>query len=208
MLSTTRTVGAVLLTANLVAANAWGAECVNRENLSALRTAAMQQELMVAALSCHDVSRYNHFVIAHQAELIDSDARLKSFFVGHNARSGEASYHTFKTELANSASLRSIRESDSFCSDARAKFDVASRSMNLSAFVAAQPLVLGVSYRLCRDNGRNMPLMAETSPGPAADRYEHRGDNVNEDDRYAYNRHRTRASHPRDAADDEARDDQ
>jgi len=53
-----------------------------------------------------------------------------------------------------------------------------------------------------------MPLMAETSPRSAADRYEHRGDNANEDDGYAYNRHRSRASRPSDAADDEARDDQ
>ncbi len=55
-------------------------------------------------------SRYNNgFVLAHQPELIDSDdAPLKAYFVHRDARSGEAAYHAYKTELANTSSLRSV----------------------------------------------------------------------------------------------------
>src|SRR6185295_4067922 len=118
-MSTLRTFGAAFLTANFLVANALGATCVDADDVAALRTAAIQQELMVAALTCHDINRYNHFVLSRRAELIDSDARLKAFFIH---RSGEAGYHAYKTELANAASLRSIRRSEAFCSHADAVF--------------------------------------------------------------------------------------
>src|SRR6266481_627932 len=108
-----RAIGGVvagLLALNGSVARAWGADCASPADLAALRTAALQQELMVAAFSCHDIARYNRFVLEHQPELIDSDARLKAFFVHRDARHGEAGYHTHKTELANDSSLRSIRD--------------------------------------------------------------------------------------------------
>jgi len=159
MMKTLHLFGAALLTANCVVANASSADCVNRDDLSALKTAAMQQELMVAALTCHDVRRYNRFVVSHQDELIDSDNRLKAFFI---RRGGEARYHTFKTELANAASLRSSREADSFCADARDRFDLAERPISLAAFVAQEPVALGGPYRACREDDRDAPLTADT----------------------------------------------
>jgi hypothetical protein len=162
-MSTIRTVGAALLTANCVLSSAWGAGCVGPDDMSALRTAALQQELMVAALSCHAVDNYNQFVLSHQADLIDSDNRLKTFFVRRDARSGEASYHTFKTELANDASLRSIRETRSFCADAADAFDLAARPVSLAAFVASQPLSVGASWRTCPEEGRSMPTLTQAS---------------------------------------------
>jgi hypothetical protein len=189
-MSAIRTVGAALLTANCVLSSAWGAGCVGPDEMSALRTAALQQELMVAALSCHAVDRYNRFVLSHQADLIDSDSRLKAFFVRRDARSGEASYHTFKTELANDASLRSIRETQSFCADAADAFDLASRPVSLAAFVASQPLSVGASWRTCPEDGRSMPTLAQASanPPPRRDRSPDTGGSSGATDREPQNR--------------------
>src|SRR5690348_9929713 len=100
-------VSVAALTASSLIGNAW-AGCVSTADMAALKTAAMQQELMVAAFSCHAIGLYNHFVRSHQPELIRSDAQLKAYFVQRDsAKRGEAGYHTYKTELANAASLRS-----------------------------------------------------------------------------------------------------
>ena len=158
-----RTLGAALLAANWTVASAWGASCVNSDDLFALGTAAIQQELMVAAFTCNDVARYNRFVVSHQSELIDSDSRLKAFFVHRGGQRGEAGYHTYKTELANAASLRSVRRAASFCAHANEEFDLAAQSANLSEFVGAQPIALGAAYRACGGNRLNSPVLAETS---------------------------------------------
>jgi hypothetical protein len=176
------TSGAALLAATFLVANAADADCVGRDDLSALRTAAIQQELMVAALTCHDIGRYNHFVRARQAELIDSDGRLKAFFLRRDARNGEARYHTFKTELANAASLRSIRRTQAFCSNADDAFDLAERRMSLAAFVAAQPVALAGSYRSCASNDGGARLTVEAAAVPSARRAGRWRDDATPDD--------------------------
>ena len=201
MMKTAYSLGAAVLAANCIAATAWSADCVSRDDLSALKTAAMQQELMVAALTCHDVRRYNRFVVSHQDELIDSDNRLKAFFI---RRGGEARYHTFKTELANDASLRSSREAEAFCADARDRFDLAERPISLAAFVAHEPVALGGTYRACREYDRDAPVTADTSAVPRSrhaeisdddrpawtrDRYAHRHNDPDADDRDPSDRH-------------------
>lgn len=201
MMKSAYSFGAAVLAANCVIATAGSADCVDRADLSALRTAAMQQQLMVAALTCHDVGRYNRFVVSHQDELIESDNRLKSFFI---QRGGEARYHTFKTELANAASLRSIRQSDTFCADAREQFESAERRTSLAAFVAHEPVALGASYRACHEDDRNAPVTAEASPIPRSrqaemsdedrpawtrERYPRRHDDADVDSRYPGERH-------------------
>jgi hypothetical protein len=129
-MKTSKLLGAVLLT-SMAATNAWSAACVNDNDVTALETAALQQELMVAAFTCHNESRYNDFVRAHRPELLRSDAAVKAFFV--NRGKGEAAYHTFKTDLANSAAMSSA-SGDSFCGQAAAKFDRAERARNLGGY--------------------------------------------------------------------------
>jgi hypothetical protein len=197
---TFRAIAAIVLATNYVAATAYGAQCVSGDDMTALRTAAMQQNLMVAALTCHDVGRYNRFVLAHQPELIDSDARLKQFFIH---RGGEGGYHTYKTELANAASLRSIRESDSFCADAREQFEFASRPISLAAMVATQPVSIGVAYRDCSDRNYDSPRMAAAArPGRQDDRAD-----LNADDAYSNEGQKSRSHDRYDDPDDEDSDD-
>ena len=137
-----------VLAIQLAPGGAWAAGCASRTDAAALKVAALQQELMVAAFSCHDVARYNEFVLAHQPELIASDASLKAFFVRRDVRHGEAGYHTYKTELANAASLRSIHD-DGFCDNAATEFDGSSDRGSLAAFVGVRNWPATSVYAVC-----------------------------------------------------------
>ena len=93
--------------------------CASREDEFALETANVQQRLMVAALTCHDVNSYNRFVMTFRRDLQDSDAVLMAFF--RKGPSGTAGYHAYKTRLANTSALESVRNDD-FCRDAHTAF--------------------------------------------------------------------------------------
>jgi hypothetical protein len=68
---------------------AMGSEsCVSRSDAMALKTTAVQQQLMVAAFMCRDTNDYNGFVRAYQADLQESDATLKAYFVHRLGRRG------------------------------------------------------------------------------------------------------------------------
>lgn len=158
-----------LLTLNgLTTTAAQAGDCASPADLAALRTAALQQELMVAAFSCRDIDSYNQFVLAHQPELIASDAKLKSFFVRRDARHSEASYHAYKTELANASSLRSIRETDAFCATAESEFRLAMQPVNLSTLTDIQPWSATAAYPVCPGD---LPLTqtAAVQPLPRAE---------------------------------------
>jgi hypothetical protein len=152
---------AALLATIAMAGDGWGG-CVSERDMAALKTAALQQELMVAAFSCHDIASYNHFVRAHQPELIDSDGQLKAYFVRRDGgRRGEASYHTYKTELANSSSLRSIRSTNEFCDRADADFDAVEGRAGLSAARDNHRWAIEAIYHVC--GSENAPILADAS---------------------------------------------
>jgi len=140
--------------------SAASAECASKGDLDALRTAAMQQELMVAALKCHDINEYNRFVLSHQPELIRSDQALESYFQRAGQARGTATYNKYKTELANAASLRSSQNPDGFCSAAGRTFDFALRPMSLSEIVASVDLESDRAIENC-------PILADNSPTTA-----------------------------------------
>jgi hypothetical protein len=113
--------------------------CASPVEAAALNTAAMQQELMVAALQCHESTAYNRFVIAYRPELQESDAALKAFFVRRGGEHGEAGYDTFKTKAANLAALEQARDANAFCADAHSLFEaVMANRGSLMSFVESQ----------------------------------------------------------------------
>ena len=127
------------LACSLAFSPALGAEsCVSRSDAMALKTAAVQQQLMVAAFMCRDTNAYNRFVHTYQAELQESDADLKSYFVRRLGRRGEAAYDTYKTKVANLSGLSQARNSSVFC-DAADRLFAQARSASLSAFVEDAP---------------------------------------------------------------------
>lgn len=125
-----------------------GNRCVQRREVAALKVAALQQKLMVAALSCHAVPRYNAFVISYRRDLQKSDNALKAFFV---RRGGISEYHAFKTKMANNSSLTSIGDMTTYCQDALAAFDIALATdhRSLREFALAQNASVEIAYPDC-----------------------------------------------------------
>src|SRR3954465_4489294 len=104
--------GATALAISCIAASApaWaqGAPCARPQEAVALQTAQVQQQLMVAALSCDAIPLYNQFVTAYQKELFAQDKGVQAYFKRLNAKTGTADYHAFKTKMANNSSRTSI----------------------------------------------------------------------------------------------------
>jgi len=137
---------AALSVAQMASAND---QCIKRSEKLALKTAAVQQQLMVAALTCHAIPKYNRFVVSYRGELLRSDNALKAFFIKHGS---VADYHAFKTKLANSSSLTSIGDPVEYCHVAYSEFDMAlaPRHAPLREFVAEQNVPMEVAYSDCR----------------------------------------------------------
>jgi hypothetical protein len=136
---------------------ALAAGCASPTDASALKTAVLQQELMVAALQCHETSAYNRFVMSYRGELQSSDASLKAFFVRRGGEHGETGYDTFKTKAANLSALEQARDSNSFCADAHALFTAAlAHRGTLMSFVEAKSSDTGIG-NICIES---RPVMA------------------------------------------------
>ena len=148
-------IAATALVSLAMAGQSLGAEiCARPEEAMALKAAALQQELMVAALSCGDVASYNRFVVSHQRELQDSDATLLGYFQRASQRTGTDDYNSYKTALANGFSLASLRGGREFCDAAEAAFGAASsaRDPSLAEFVSAQPVAEAADYPACDES--------------------------------------------------------
>jgi hypothetical protein len=138
--------------------------CPRADEAMALKTAALQQELMVAALYCNDVQPYNRFVVSYQQELQASDAMLMSFFVhGHG---GASAYHAYKTGLANDFSLNGLHGMQAYCSAANAAFNAAfgGGQRSLAEFMATQA-VSGTEAYTCSESASSEAVTGGSSGG-------------------------------------------
>ena len=127
----------VCMGGNVYAAAATASGCARPADMNALKTAAMQQRLMVAALSCGESQSYNQFVRSYQTELQASDKNLQTYFRRVNGKTGTADYHAYKTRLANASSMAVINDSVGYCASAKASFEEALGSkVQLVAFTS------------------------------------------------------------------------
>jgi hypothetical protein len=148
--SSTAALMLICMTGNVWAATANSARCANPEDMFAVRTAAVQQRLMVAAFTCHAADRYNNFVTSNQKDLQASDLALQNFFLRLNAKTGIADYHSFKTRLANTSSIQSFRDTN-YCAEAQTTFDAASdKKRSLSVFMAGQTTAVDDAFSPCQ----------------------------------------------------------
>jgi hypothetical protein len=115
------------------------AELCDMGSAAALKTAAVQQELMVAGLTCHADAQYNRFVLANRPELQLSDSALMNYFRQRDGN--EAGYDSYKTKLANLAANKSSAPGNSFC-NATARAFQASQDVPLDDFIAGQHLLI------------------------------------------------------------------
>ena len=133
--------GALSLAGILVAGNAFAAsgKCAKANEVTAIQAAAVQQELMVAALTCDQVANFNAFQTGFGPELRSSDATLYKMFKRiFGARQGEGQFHAFKTRMANDSSIRSIHDNQGYCKEAASVFAaaLAPAKPTLAAFVS------------------------------------------------------------------------
>src|SRR5215475_12447457 len=159
-------ISASLLSVSLCSAGAQAASfCTTPGEMAALRTAAVQQELMVAGLTCQASDAYNRFVLAYRPELQKSDADLKAYFLRREGARGEAAYDTFKTKLANLSSFSDVTNSTAYCANTRAAFALALAShQSLASFVADQRLMIALpAQQLC---AAERPIVAQAAPDP------------------------------------------
>jgi hypothetical protein len=163
--------GAAVLMLTCMTENAFAASvagCANPEDMTAVKTAAIQQRLMVAALSCHAIDLYNKFVTSYQKDLQASDTALQNFFRRMNGKTGTSDYHAFKTKLANNSSMQSIGDITGYCASAQATFDTAlgDSKTSLKTFVSTQTTSVDDAFAPCefRTAGAVKPAPAASVP--------------------------------------------
>ncbi len=188
-----------LLATNHAAADAG---CVNAADAMPLRVAELQQNLMVAALTCHDERQYNRFVLAYRPELQRSDRAMLKLLEKRDGSRGFAEYNAFKTKLANVSALASNRDSDAFCGHAESVFDATRARTTLSNLALDEPVYAAMPVEAC---GAAEPGAgyAAADPANADTRRGLQGDKSNSD-RYASSRdvRGTRAEAASDRPDD------
>ena len=160
------TIALLALCNSALITSAWAADCASPAEASALKTAVLQQELMVAALQCHESGAYNRFVNTYRPELQTSDATLKTFFVRRGGEHGEAGYDSFKTKAANLSALEQARHGGAFCADAHVLFQAAlAYRGSLMSFVDAHAGAADIG-NVCVES-RPAPVLARTVEKPA-----------------------------------------
>jgi hypothetical protein len=120
--------GVIVVAAVSVAGNTFAApaKCAKANEVTAIQSAAIQQELMVAALTCNEIEHFNAFQTSFSQELRAEDATLEKMFKRlFGGGRGESQYHAFKTRLANDSSIRSIHNNVDYCHEASLVFAAA-----------------------------------------------------------------------------------
>jgi hypothetical protein len=165
--ATSKTAAAALALCLLAGPAAAAALCAQPQDMTALRAAALRQELMVAALSCRAAADFNLFVAAYRDELLKSDRALKDFFLRQDASKGEGAYDAYKTRLANISSLRSLHD-PRFCRSAKVAFDVAlKRKGALAELESERPTPIATGYAICSPGAAKTEVaVAAPSPPP------------------------------------------
>ena len=121
-------------------AQAYAADLCDPAAAAAMKTAAVQQELMVAGFTCNDGSQYNRFVTLHRAELQQSDAELMAYFKKRD-HGKEAGYDSYKTKAANLSASRSASDGALYCQAVDREFGIAANS-TLKDFIEGERLLI------------------------------------------------------------------
>ncbi len=154
------------------AAQAGAQKCAKPKEVTAIQAAAVQQELMVAALACHDTANFNTFQTSFNRELRASDGTLLGMFHRlYGYHRGEIEYHAFKTRLANDSSMRAIHNSLEYCQEASTAFSAALSpdKPTLAAFVDGVKVTQDSPVDSCEIRvapGLNGPGIPKVMPRP------------------------------------------
>lgn len=135
-----RAAGIAVATAALLGASAAEAACARSSELSGLQARVLQTELMVAALSCNEATRYNAFVTRFKGELMVESKRMQRYFARVHGGRAKKELNAFVTELANVSSQRSLTQAADFCPQAAALLEdvLKLEPRQLASFAAQQ----------------------------------------------------------------------
>ena len=97
--------------------------CASDRELTALNTRVLQTELMVAALSCNEKTRYNTFVNTYQSLLTSQGQTLQALFKRVHGGQSSTRLNAFITKLANDSSQQVRARADDYCVFAVELFD-------------------------------------------------------------------------------------
>ena len=92
--------------------------CATPPEQAALRSRAVQSDLVVAALNCDERDRYAAFVGRFEPQLAEQGRLLRAFFMRNYGEDGQAELDRYVTRLANEASTLSARAGGIFCARA------------------------------------------------------------------------------------------
>ena len=117
--------------------------CASPTEVTAIAATSIQQELMVAALTCNQIANFNAFQTNFGDELRSSDRALLHMFTRLYGGRGQAEYHGFKTRLANNSEIRSIHGNTDYCATTTQVFAaaLAPNKPSLSDFVSGVTVV-------------------------------------------------------------------
>ena len=105
---------------------AWAGSCASPVEKAAFDSRILQNELMVAALTCGETARYNAFVNKFQPELVGHGKQVKAYFARNYGKRGEHELNQFMTRLANAATMRRTQMSmHEYCTSAVGLFNAA-----------------------------------------------------------------------------------
>jgi hypothetical protein len=89
--------------------------CARPAEIGAFNIAALKANLMVVALKCNEVSRYNDFVGRYRQMLIRNEEMADGYFRRNNKRRWQESRDSYITSLGNAQSQRATVLGDQFC---------------------------------------------------------------------------------------------
>jgi hypothetical protein len=162
MRRTTRIISAALATVAMTAQAFAAGVCSRADETAGVKAEILQQQLMVAAYSCHLEGAYNAFVVNYRPDLIAADGAAQSLFQRASAR-GTDEYQSFKTQMANDFSMDYQNQGD-FCDNAQDMFQTAAehRGESLSSLMAALDFDGATPFDQCT---RDAPRVAEADDG-------------------------------------------
>lgn len=125
--------------------------CARSSDQSALSARVLQSEIMVAALTCGERSRYNMVVRKFERELVQQGYALRRLFERSYGRQANRHLNRFVTAMANDASQRSLTDENEFCAASAQLFDqlLAMTPHEFEAFAASEAFAAKHGVRSC-----------------------------------------------------------
>ena len=97
--------------------------CAHHTEVTAFSVAALQSNLMVAALSCRADDKYNAFITRYRPALLQQAKTAETYFSRNDKRRWQQTRDEYVSQLANAQSQRAMVLGSQFCERTLGEFD-------------------------------------------------------------------------------------